>query len=1144
MPAHESDVYVRFKQSGGSGYAITTSEAFASGVSLSNPHVAGMVGVSPATTLVAPGTPVTLTVFGASGYAYFGMSLEVDGVRVYDICGSILNYFVMPGDKPTCTFPMPTGNLNVVTYFVPLPDHFALDRSVTPLNSGQVSISTSPSPNFAIYYDSSTVPARLMVQGGLVTTLTAEAFTGRRFVRWANGPCANSTNPVCSFTMPASAITSNAVFEDQPLAATVPGAPTNLTASAGNATVLVAFTPPANNGGSAVTGYTVVSTPAGGVDSNAGTNALSHTITGLTSGISYTFTVKAINAVGSSLASLPSNAVTLVGQSNFSLTVVASPTSGGLVGGAGSYAAGTSRTVTAVANAGYVFAGWVGYSACGNVSTCTFNMPAAAVSLSATFTTATPSSSGLVAHYCFDDPANLGKDCGTNGNNGTTFGGVSAVTGKVGGAARFAGLSNPGYVRVPNSSTLQFGTTSSISFFVKIDDPSGMDGWGNKSANGQFAIIAKSADWAGAYWLLNVSANNELWSGFGAGSSMKTTVGTEVQGGWASGATGRWVHVVHVVDSIGFKTYLDGRLAWSMSGTVNFAQTNTQDMYIGQYSQFWYPLNGTLDELKIFNRAISVAEIQTLFSNGTPVTYSLTGSVAPVAAGTLSGTGTFEAGTPRVITATPNSGYAFAGWSGYAGCATANPCLFNMPAATVTLTANFTTVQPAKPLCSLTASPASVSQGGSSTLTAACTPAATSYVWTGGSCANSTASTCTVTPNTTTMYSVAGVNAGGVGIAANATVTVTNTKPACTLSASPTSIVEGGSSVLTVTCNPAANSYIWSGGTCTGNVASACRVTPTMTTTYSVSGSNSDGASGVVSVTVSVTPTSKPTCSLVASPIVVSAGGVATLTANCSPSATAYVWTNAGFSSSARSGSVAPTKPTLYSVVGINAVGSSNAATAAVYVCNTPPSQNYPGMSLTGTATAEQFASGIANDSIDGSAGVDTIVYACNKDSFTITKTASGWIVSSAAEGLDTLTNVERIKFGNGTLALDISGNAGQTYRLYQAAFNRVPDNGGLKYWISVMDGGSSLKDVALGFMGSPEFKSLYGSNPPNEDFVIKLYANILHRAPDPAGYAYWVDTLNAKLITQADALILLSESTENQAGVINAIINGIDLLN
>jgi hypothetical protein len=91
--------------------------------------------------------------------------------------------------------------------------------------------------------------------------------------------------------------------------AVVPGAPTGVAAVAGNTTATVTFLAPASNGGVAISGYTVTSIPAGGTDSNAGTTGLSHVMTGLTNGTSYTFTVKATNSVGQSVASAASNAV-------------------------------------------------------------------------------------------------------------------------------------------------------------------------------------------------------------------------------------------------------------------------------------------------------------------------------------------------------------------------------------------------------------------------------------------------------------------------------------------------------------------------------------------------------------------------------------------------------------------------------------------------------------------------------------------------------------------------------------------------------------------------------------------------------------------------------------------------------------------
>lgn len=89
---------------------------------------------------------------------------------------------------------------------------------------------------------------------------------------------------------------------------TVPGAPTGMTAISGNAAATVSFVAPSANG-SAITGYTVLSNPPGGIDSGAAGLSLTRTINNLMNGTSYTFTVIATNAAGSGPASSPSNAI-------------------------------------------------------------------------------------------------------------------------------------------------------------------------------------------------------------------------------------------------------------------------------------------------------------------------------------------------------------------------------------------------------------------------------------------------------------------------------------------------------------------------------------------------------------------------------------------------------------------------------------------------------------------------------------------------------------------------------------------------------------------------------------------------------------------------------------------------------------------
>ncbi len=238
-------------------------------------------------------------------------------------------------------------------------------------------------------------------------------------------------------------------------------------------------------------------------------------------------------------------------------------------------------------------------------------------------------------------------------------------------------------------------------------------------------------------------------------------------------------------------------------------------------------------------------------------------------------------------------------------------------------TVGFGVTPPARPVCALSASPASITDGASTTLTATCT-GATSYAWVNAPTLGS-ASSGVVLPHTTTTYTVVATNAGG---STNASTTVTVAPPApiptCTLTASPSTVAAGGSVTLTSSCL-GATSYIWTNAP--GVSGSTATVFPKVTTTYSVAGKNATGTGAPASATVTIaTLMVVPTCTVIATPAKVAAGGASTLTATCT-GATSYAWSDGSASLPATTSSitVTPSRTKTFTVTGTNAKGSGTA---------------------------------------------------------------------------------------------------------------------------------------------------------------------------------------------------------------------------
>lgn len=199
---------------------------------------------------------------------------------------------------------------------------------------------------------------------------------------------------------------------------------------------------------------------------------------------------------------------------------------------------------------------------------------------------------------------------------------------------------------------------------------------------------------------------------------------------------------------------------------------------------------------------------------------------------------------------------------------------------------------------------------------------------------------------------------------------------------------------------------------------------------------------------------------------------------------------------------------------------------------------------LVGNALGNVLRGGLGNDWIDGGAGLDRAMFEGRRADYLVESGFDQVFVSArdGVSGFDTLVGIERLVFADGAIALDIDGVAGQAYRIYQAAFDRIPDVSGLSFWIDVMDRGVALEEVARGFLASGEFADLYGASLSATAFITELYANVLHRAPDQGGFDFWLGAFD-RGVSRAGMLAAFSESAENRAQVIGAIQDGIDYL-
>jgi hypothetical protein len=225
--------------------------------------------------------------------------------------------------------------------------------------------------------------------------------------------------------------------------------------------------------------------------------------------------------------------------------------------------------------------------------------------------------SGLVGYWSFNGPdlsTTTAFDRSGQGNNGTLVGSPKPkpAPGKVGQGLRFQPIPNVDYVNVGSPAIYDNMTALTISSWVRFANLSGGFATVVQKTLGATPISAPG-------WRLDVSTMGIV------SFTAYSTLGMYAPSGFLSGAFGNdWHHVVCTWDgglSIGSgKIYIDGAPA-TIFGDSNVGGSRGDDsvseVQIGGYqSQLFYHFDGILDEVRLYNRVLTPAEVKQLYNAG------------------------------------------------------------------------------------------------------------------------------------------------------------------------------------------------------------------------------------------------------------------------------------------------------------------------------------------------------------------------------------------------------------------------------------------------------------------------------------------------------------------------------------------------
>lgn len=190
---------------------------------------------------------------------------------------------------------------------------------------------------------------------------------------------------------------------------------------------------------------------------------------------------------------------------------------------------------------------------------------------------------------------------------------------------------------------------------------------------------------------------------------------------------------------------------------------------------------------------------------------------------------------------------------------------------------------------------------------------------------------------------------------------------------------------------------------------------------------------------------------------------------------------------------------------------------------------------ITGSSGNDTFSGHGGDDILRGEGGIDTALYEGGRQRWSIERTGDGWRATDTqgSDGVDTLHGVERLRFGDGALALDLDGHAGTVARLIGALFGadalRQPDLVGTG--LALLDQGMSEIDLAALAATSPLFEA-HAGGASNAAFVEAVYRHVTGAQPTAEERDHYVGLLESGAHTRG-SLALFAAETDALAQVV-----------